>query len=434
MTDPPHLPILDHVPGFPERQPLWKAWKRWWRETWWYLRHTLTPTENYLPPPAKSITPPAGGDPPADLKERLAAAKAVVDAAEKRLDTVRGKATSLLGFVSLATPVLSWWLLSGRDRLVAAPLSLVGVVYALMVLAAGSTLLCLLALFRSYSVGTYPTQTPDLFVDLERGELKPHDWAAELRGQAEAWGAVHRWADVVADFFKAGQRFLTIAVAAAVTAGTISYLYPQPNKPVTVVQRPSGELAVQGASTPTSPADEAARWQAAFWNLVWLIVGVAVGVGVTLVCARRYFRRPLPNDSQNSDQRPSGADVGGDVPADDATRLASGTATPVPANGAADRRDVVRLTPAAAVKVREFLVHGARPYLRVAAKQTDGGPPTMTMDAEVLVDPRSDYLGESEGIQIVVPRESAPHLAGKIIDWVEAGDGRNGFSFGNHGG
>jgi Fe-S cluster assembly iron-binding protein IscA len=409
LTEPPRLPVLDHVPGYPERQPLWKAWKRWWRDTWWYLRHTLTPTENYLPPPAKSIAPAAGGEPPTDLKERLAAAKAVVDAAEKRLDTVRGKATSLLGFVSLATPVLSWWLLSGRDRLAAAPLSLVWVVYGLMVLAAVSILLCLLALFRSYSVGTYPTQTPDLFVDLEKGELKPHDWAAELRGQAEAWGAVHRWADVVADFFKAGQRFLIVAVAAAVTAGTISYLYPQPNRPVTVVQRPSGELAVQGASAPTGPDDEAARWRAAFWNLLWLVVGVALGVGVTLLVARRNSGRP-----------PKGPHH------DEPVGVASGAPAP-------ERRDIVQLTPAAAAKVREFL-SVARPYLRVATKQIDGGPPAMTLDAEVRIDPESDYLDESEGIPIAVSRESVPHLTGRVIDWVETGDGRSGFSLGGHGG
>jgi Fe-S cluster assembly iron-binding protein IscA len=321
-----------------------------------------------------------------------------------------------LGFVSLATPVLSWRLLSGRDRLSAAPLPLVWVVYGLIVLAAVSILLCLLALFRSYSVGTYPTQTPDLFVDLEKGELKPHNWAAELRGQAEAWGAVHRWADVVADFFKAGQRFLIIAVAAAATAGTISYLYPQPNTPVTVVQRPSGELAVQGASMPTGPDDEAARWRAAFWNLLWLVVGVALGGGVTLLVARRNSGRP-PNGPHHDE--PAG--------------VASGAAAPAPPDGVAERRDIVRLTPAAAAKVREFL-SGARPYLRVAAKQTDGGPPAMTMDAEVRIDPQSDYLGESESIQIAVPRESAPHLAGRVIDWVEAGDGRSGFSLGSHGG
>jgi Fe-S cluster assembly iron-binding protein IscA len=104
-----------------------------------------------------------------------------------------------------------------------------------------------------------------------------------------------------------------------------------------------------------------------------------------------------------------------------------------PPNGTAERRDVVRLTPAAAAKVREFL-GGASPYLRVATKQTDGGPPAMALDAGVRIDPQSDYLGESEGIQIIVPRESAPHLAGKVIDWVEAGDGRSGFSLGTHGG
>lgn len=93
----------------------------------------------------------------------------------------------------------------------------------------------------------------------------------------------------------------------------------------------------------------------------------------------------------------------------------------------------MRLTPAAAAKAREFL-GGARPYLRVATKQTDGGPPEMRMGAEVRIDPQSDYLGESEGIQIVIPRESAPHLAWKVIDWVEAGDGRSGFSLGTHGG
>ncbi len=112
MTPPAREPIIDFIPEFPEHRPLGKAWVRWWKETWGWLGHTIRPTEMALPDPLRIVARPGPPEAPADLGERLSAASSLVSAAEGRLDTVRGKATSLLGFVALLTPVLSWWLLT----------------------------------------------------------------------------------------------------------------------------------------------------------------------------------------------------------------------------------------------------------------------------------------------------------------------------------
>jgi Fe-S cluster assembly iron-binding protein IscA len=390
VTPPQREPILDYIPEFPEHRPFRKAWGRWWKETWAWLKHTVRPTEMELPDPVKRVARPAETDPPADLKERLAAAKALVDSAEKRLDTVRGKATSLLGFVALLTPILSWWLLTGRERVGQAPVPLAVIVYILMVVSAASLGLCLRALFRSQSVASFRTQMPSVFVDLDKGELCPHDWAGELIRQLDVWGDVQRWSDVVTDYFRAGQRFLGISLVTAVLAGTVSYFYPQPNKTIALVARPTGELAIQGPVTPTDPAAAAARWEAGAW---YVSTAVAVAAAVFLLTRQRYKRVGPP---------------AGKVP---------------------ECRNLVRLTPAAAAKVREFLKQAPATYLRVTARRIGNEPVTQAVDVIGAVDPDSDYLGESEGVQIVVPRESAAILTPTLIDWVDQTDGRSGFTF-----
>ncbi|MFO0802847.1 MAG: hypothetical protein U0791_06955 [Gemmataceae bacterium] len=168
-----------------------------------------------------------------------------MDAASGRLDTVRGKATSLLGFVALLTPILSWWLLTGRERVASAPIALAVIVYVLILISAAGLLLCLRALFRSQSVASYRAQTPALFVNLDTAELVTHDWAGELIEQVRVWGDVQRWSDVVTDYFRAGQRFLSISLVTAILAGVVSYLYPQSTNAVALVALPTGQLAVK---------------------------------------------------------------------------------------------------------------------------------------------------------------------------------------------
>jgi Fe-S cluster assembly iron-binding protein IscA len=386
MTAEKSHPVLEFVPGFPQRQTLLKAFSRWWRDTCWFVRHTITPTETLLPDPARSIAQPADLAAPADLKERLAAAKGIVDAAEARLNTVRAKAINLLGFVALVIPLVSWWLLSGRAHLAAAPVALEVAGYVLMLVSAAFLSLSLLALVRSQGVVSYPCQTPDLFVDFEKGELKSHDWAGELRGQALAWGAVQRWSDVVTDFFRAGQRFLVLSLLTAVIAGGISYLYPQPTKPVSLVQKATGEVVLVGDAT-GGVIDPNSRWVAALWNLLSFIVGG----GIAFLAAWLSFRRRW---------RP----------------IVTGP----------ERKDVVKLTAAAAEQVRKRRSPSDGQYLRVKAQIMSSGLPDRRLEFDGNVDAATDCLSESEGVQIVVARDSADLLKGVVIEWDE---GKGGFFF-----
>ena len=330
----PH-PILEYLPGFPQPQPLKKALRKWWSDTCWFVWHTITPAETVLPEPARSVAQPADATPPTDLKKRLAAGKALVDSAEARLNTVRAKATSLLGFVALVTPVVSWWLLSGRARLSSAPVALEVLVYALMLASGAFLLLSLLALVRSQGVMSYHTLTPDLFVDLEKGELKQHDWGAELRGQALAWGSVQRWSDVVTDFFRAGQRFLVLSLVAAAVAGGASYLYPQPTKAVSLLQKPTGEIELV-VDASGGVIDPNSRWMAALWNLLSFIVGGVAALFGGWLYVRRYWR-PLVKEPE--------------------------------------RKNLVRLTPLAAEKVRKKLAETGWKYLRAKAQAMSSGLP-----------------------------------------------------------
>ena len=376
MIPPDRNPLLDFIPDFPKHRTLREAWRRWWGETWGWMVHTLRPTESELPPPVRGLAPPAGGEPPEDLGERLAAAKALVDSADKRLDTVRSKATSLLGFTALLTPVLSWWLLTGRERIAAAPVPVAAFVYGLIAVAAFSFALCLRALFRSQSVAAYQTPTPSLFVDVEKGELRPHDWAGELVSHFSVWGDVQRWADVVTDYFRAGQRFLAISLAAAVVAGVVSYVYPQPNRVISLVLRPTGELGLVGLGPATAP-DDLRRWE----TLAWYAVAAA------LVALAAFF---LGRSRPAVGLRPS---------------------RQVPCC-----RNVVQLSGAAAKHVQEHLSAEGKMFLRVTAIRAEDGSVEQRINAVDEIYPESDYLGESGGVQIVVDHAAVGAIGFPFID------------------
>lgn len=383
----PH-PALEYIPDFPHQQPLSKAVRRWCRETWWFVVHTITPTETTLPEPTRVVTQPADLTPPTDLKERLAAAKAIVDSAEARLNTVRSKATSLLGFVALVIPLVSWWLLSGRARLTTAPVVMEVGGYVLMVLCAVFLSLSLLALIRSQGIVSYPCQTPDLIVDFEKGQLKAHDWAADLRGQASAWGAVQRWSDVVTDFYRAGQRFLVLSLVMAVLAGGASYLYPQPTKPISLVQKPSGEVALV-VDASGGIIDPDSRWMAALWNLISFVAGGGVMTLISWLYFRKYWR---------------------------------------PIAAGPERKNLIRLTPIAAEKVRQMLTGTGWKYVRAKAEAMSSGQPTRKLYLEESVNPEQDYIGESQGVEIVVARACADLVLNSVVDWTDNDNG-GGFYF-----
>jgi Fe-S cluster assembly iron-binding protein IscA len=387
VTAQTRLPMLDFLPGYPNRLSFREARNAWWSETKWFLRHTLTPTKTQLPDPERSITLDSNVEQPPDLKERLSAAKSLVDSAEARLNTVRAKATSLLGFVAIVTPIVSWWLLSGRARLASAPIALEITGYFLELISALCLSLSLLALLRCQGVVSYTCLTPDLVVDFESGSLKPHDWRAELRGQVLTWGSVQRWSDVITDFFRAGQRFLVLSLLAGVLAGFISYICPQPTTPVTLVQRTTGELALVGLSTPTIP-NSIPRLEEFLWNLV----SFAVGLGIMFIISRSYYRK-----------RNQGA------------------------GHQLERRDFIKLTPLAAAKIRECQAKSGGQFLRVGAKQNSSGLIDRTLGLELDADPANDFLGDSQGIQILVARSSAPLLNGCLLDWIIGPDGKEGF-------
>jgi hypothetical protein len=175
MTSSQRDPILDFVPEFPRTESLHQAWCRWWRELWWFTKHILTPVEKTLPRPKRKIEPPEKALSAEELKAGLESARKLVESAEARATLLRTKATALLTIVSIVTPLLSWWLASGRDRLVSKPLWLTIPTYSLIGLASCCVALCLLAVFRSQRVLTFDTLTPHHLIDLETGRLKVHD-------------------------------------------------------------------------------------------------------------------------------------------------------------------------------------------------------------------------------------------------------------------
>lgn len=281
-TLPPHL---EFVPGFPKRLSFWEAIKKWFSETKHFIGHTIQPTERFLPKPTRSAE---AADPERLSIENTQAeayaevVRRLVQSAEERLDTVRAKGNSLLGFVTLVTPVFAWWLLSGRDRLasgsVAASCSNVIGIFAVLFLG-----LAIRALLRTQAVVGYEATGIDMLVDTEAKTLKPYDLVEEVRRLTLRWGQLQRWSDVIADHFRGGQRFLAVALFLFILAGGICYFHEAPPTSVVVV------------SKVTQSPQNVSLW--------WIVGGALVVVGMTVALAVQFYivsRWPKSRNTENS--------------------------------------------------------------------------------------------------------------------------------------
>ncbi len=87
------------------------------------------------------------------------------------------------------------------------------------------------------------------------------------------------------------------------------------------------------------------------------------------------------------------------------------------------RKDIVVVTPAAAAQLREIMKGQKGPQflrLRVVAGE-------YKLDLDPETDPAKDYLGESQGVRVVVDRESSLSiLEGTVVDFINK-DGQKGF-------
>ena len=122
------------------------------------------------------------------------------------------------------------WILAGRNRLQGASCVAIGAVFVLGIISACSFALTFIALIRSQSVVGFEEESLDLFVDLDSGATKPYDLATAVTTLIRKWGMIQRWADVFADFFRAGQRFLVVSVIFGLAAGLICYFHPDVDK------------------------------------------------------------------------------------------------------------------------------------------------------------------------------------------------------------
>ncbi len=82
---------------------------------------------------------------------------------------------------------------------------------------------------------------------------------------------------------------------------------------------------------------------------------------------------------------------------------------------------IVSLSPAAAVKVREFVAAEPNPEQVVLRMEVQPGGCAgfrygLFFDDQVA---DSDIIEESEGVRVAVDPMSAPHLQGVVIDWAE---------------
>jgi uncharacterized membrane protein len=211
----------------------------------------------------------------------------VVDAAEARATLLRTKATALLGIVAIVTPLLSWWLASGRDRLANAGLALAIPAYCLTVLAGCCLALSLLAVFRTQRVVSFPGLTLHHLVDLQTGQLKVHDPAAEVQVLSSIWGGIERWSDILADYLRAGQRFLGLSLIFAVLAGAMAYLQAEPKKATDTVIQASGNPAVQTGAATINVGQAPAVADTLLTHSLLVLVGAAIVV-LTLYLFRKH--------------------------------------------------------------------------------------------------------------------------------------------------
>jgi Fe-S cluster assembly iron-binding protein IscA/alpha/beta superfamily hydrolase len=90
-----------------------------------------------------------------------------------------------------------------------------------------------------------------------------------------------------------------------------------------------------------------------------------------------------------------------------------------------ERKDFVVLTPRAAAQVRQLMQQSGARYLRVRVSADY----QYKLDLDTRVDPQGDYLGESQGVAVVVDRKSGLSLpAGITVDFISE-MGRAGFAF-----
>lgn len=97
--------------------------------------------------------------------------------------------------------------------------------------------------------------------------------------------------------------------------------------------------------------------------------------------------------------------------------------------GNPERRNIVVLTPRAAMAVRKNMkdlnLNGTELYLRASIGKNN----EYKLDIDQQMDPDDDYLGESQGVRIVVDRKSSLLLpVGIVVDYVRE-DGHTGFKF-----
>src|SRR5262249_20095614 len=86
-------------------------------------------------------------------------------------------------------------------------------------------------------------------------------------------------------------------------------------------------------------------------------------------------------------------------------------------------KDIVVLTPRAAAQLRKIMQ--GKQYLRVSVAADN----QYKLDLDPRTDPKDDYRGESQGIEIVVDRKSSELLpVGITVDFVNE-EGKSGFSF-----
>ncbi len=92
---------------------------------------------------------------------------------------------------------------------------------------------------------------------------------------------------------------------------------------------------------------------------------------------------------------------------------------------------MMTLTPAAAAKIREAARESGadEPRIRVAAQRSPGGEFQYAFGLDDLGIQEGDFRFNSEGVEIVVSRDSMPLLEGATLDFVEIEPGEFRFIF-----
>jgi Fe-S cluster assembly iron-binding protein IscA len=104
------------------------------------------------------------------------------------------------------------------------------------------------------------------------------------------------------------------------------------------------------------------------------------------------------------------------------------------ANSAANRpeeKQIVKFTPAAIAKLREFQAAGGGGFVRVLVYRDNQKRFAYDIRLEDQNGASSDFVSVQDGIRILVSRESSAYLTGAEIDWRRQPDGSEGFHFEN---